>query len=65
MKRPSDVLSLIFGLMLTVVAATCLWVSLMGAVNWGMAKIAAPATLVIIGVIGVFLSHKRDQNGSK
>ncbi|MDN5724551.1 MAG: hypothetical protein L0G99_01285 [Propionibacteriales bacterium] len=65
MKRPSDVLALIFGLILSVVGGTLLWVSLEGTVNWDMARIVAPATLVVIGIIGVFLSHKRDQNGSK
>lgn len=58
MKR-LDVTSLIVGLLLTGIAGVALWQSLVGQVDWRAIKIAAPLTLVVLGIIGLSLSRNR------
>lgn len=58
MKR-LDVTSLIVGLLLTGVAGVALWQSVVGHVDWRAIKIAAPLTLVVLGIIGLTLSRNR------
>lgn len=58
-RPPYDVVALIFGLALTVVALGALWLSLVGSINWSMVKIVAPLGLVVVGVLGLFLSRPR------
>lgn len=59
MRRP-DVVALVFGVVISAVAALALWLSLGGAVNWSGLKIAAPLGLVVVGVLGLALSRNRD-----
>ena len=57
--RRLDVASLIVGLLLTGVAGIALWQSIVGHVDWRAIKIAAPLTLVVLGIIGLSLSRNR------
>lgn len=57
-RRRLDVVALVFGLVLTGTAATCLWLSLVGSVNWSLLKTVAPLSLVVVGVIGLALSRR-------
>ncbi|HEY5822225.1 MAG TPA: hypothetical protein VIT20_09630 [Propionibacteriaceae bacterium] len=59
MKRPVDVVSLLMGLLLTVIAGAALWLTYVGPLNWGQIKIAAPFALVLAGAIGLALSRNR------
>ena len=58
MKR-LDVVSLIFGLLLTAVAAGSLWLSFTGSLDWQLVKVAAPTALILVGVLGLVLSRNR------
>lgn len=58
--RP-DVLTLIIGLVLTGFAAAALILTMLGGIAWAIAQIAAPLTLIAIGVIGIVFSHRRDR----
>jgi hypothetical protein len=55
-----DVVSLIFGVLITGVALLSLWLTYFGSVNWHALKIAAPLSLVVLGVAGLALSRNRD-----
>ena len=55
-----DVVSLIFGVPITGVAVLSLWLTYVGSVNWQALKIAAPLSLVVLGVAGLALSRSRD-----
>jgi len=59
MKHRPDTVSLILGLLATVLALGGLWLSLGGEVEWSTVKIAAPLTLVLIGIIGLAASRPR------
>jgi hypothetical protein len=58
-RRRPDTVSLILGLLTTVLAAGGLWVSLGGEIAWSTVKIAAPLVLVLIGIIGLAASRPR------
>ncbi len=58
MRRP-DVTSLIFGLLITGVAGAALWQSVTGHIDWALIKIAAPLSLVLVGIVGLALSRNR------
>ncbi len=57
--RRIDVTALVLGLLLTGVAGIALWSSVTGSVDWRAVRIAAPLTLVVVGVIGLALSRNR------
>lgn len=59
MKRP-DVVALVFGVVISAIAALSWWLSLGGEVNWSTLKIAAPLGLVVVGVLGLAMSRNRD-----
>ena len=59
MRRTYDVVALIFGVLVTCVAAGSLWLSFVGSINWHLVKIIAPLGLVAIGVLGLALSRNR------
>lgn len=59
MKRRPDTVSLVLGLLTTVLAAAGLWMSIGGTLNWAAVKIAAPLILVVIGIIGLAASRSR------
>ena len=58
MKRV-DVVALVTGLLFTAVAAASLWLAFTGSIRWELLKVAAPLTLVVVGVIGLALSRNR------
>lgn len=58
--RP-DVLTLIIGLVLTGFAAAALILTILGGLAWSIAQVAAPLTLIAIGVIGIVFSQRRDR----
>ena len=60
MNRRVDVLSLVVGVLLTSIAVGALWIALMGNINWNVIKIAAPLTLVVVGLLGLTLSRNRE-----
>lgn len=59
MKHRPDTVSLILGLLTTALALGGLWLSLGGTVDWSTLKVAAPLTLVVIGIIGLAASRPR------
>jgi hypothetical protein len=58
MKRP-DTVSLVLGLLTTALALTGLWLSVGGRIDWTTLKIAAPLTLVAIGIVGLAASRNK------
>ncbi len=58
--RRLDVVALVFGLLLTVVAGASLWQTVVGSLNWELLKVAAPLVLVVVGVLGLALSRNRE-----
>ena len=60
MRTKPDVVSLIFGVLITAIALLALWTSYVGTVDWQLLKIAAPLSLVVLGVAGLALSRSRD-----
>ncbi|HEX8488265.1 MAG TPA: hypothetical protein VF642_06970 [Propionibacteriaceae bacterium] len=58
MKRV-DVVALMAGLLLTGVAACSLWYSLTASMDWQLLKVVAPASLVVVGALGLALSRNR------
>ena len=61
MRRSYDVVSLIFGVLLTCVAAGSLWLAFIGPIDWRVVKIVAPLALVAVGILGLALSRNRHQ----
>jgi hypothetical protein len=59
MRRPYDVVAMIFGLLVTGVALGSLWQTFVGPLNWGLVKIIAPLGLVAVGVLGLAMSRNR------
>ena len=55
-----DVVSMIFGVLITGIALLALWLTYAGGVDWQIVKIAAPLSLVVLGVAGLALSRNRD-----
>lgn len=62
MNRRPDTVSLILGLLTTALALGGLWLSIGGTVDWSTLKVAAPLTLVVIGIIGLAASRSRSQD---
>ncbi|QDP95613.1 hypothetical protein FOE78_06570 [Microlunatus elymi] len=60
MNRRPDTVSLILGLLTTALALGGLWLALGGkGFDWSTLKVAAPLTLVVIGIIGLAASRPR------
>ncbi len=59
MKQRPDTVSLILGLLATVLALTGLWMSVGGSIDWSAVKVAAPLILVVIGIIGLAVSRPK------
>ena len=57
--RRLNVVSLVFGLLLTSVACVALWLAIFGTVDWQGLRIGAPMLLVLVGVLGLTLSRNR------
>jgi hypothetical protein len=56
--RRVDVVALVFGLLLTGLAAVSLWASFGTPVDWRVLRIAAPVWLVGTGILGLALSRR-------
>lgn len=59
MKRRPDALSVVLGLLATILALGGLWLSFGGSVDWSTLRIAAPLVLVLIGIIGLAAARPR------
>jgi len=59
MKRRPDAVSVILGLMATILALGGLWLSFGGSIEWSTLRIAAPLVLVLIGIIGLVAARPR------
>ena len=59
MNRRPDSVSLVLGLLATALAIGGLWLSFGGNLDWSTLKVAAPLTLVLIGIIGLAASRPR------
>lgn len=59
MRRRLEVVSLIFGLLFSLVAGVALWLAVFDTVNWQVLRVAAPGALVVIGILGLALSRNR------
>lgn len=58
-RRRIDVLSLVLGLMAIIYGSAFLWTRMVHPFDRDLISIAAPASLVIIGVIGLLASGSR------
>ncbi|HHU38955.1 MAG TPA: hypothetical protein GXZ45_06735 [Propionibacterium sp.] len=56
MTPRTDVVALVVGLVAIALAALGLWAGF-GVVNWATVAIAAPVSLVVFGLIGLFASR--------
>ena len=54
-----DVVSLVLGLLMVVVAAGALWLTFVGPLDWGLIGTAAPLVLVAVGALGLLLTRRR------
>lgn len=59
MRKTYDVVALITGVVLSMVALGALWLAFVGPLPWPVIKIAAPLGLVALGVCGLALSRNR------
>lgn len=59
MKTRPDVVSVVLGMLATILALGGLWLALGGNVDWSTLRVAAPLTLVLIGIIGLAASRPR------
>jgi hypothetical protein len=53
-----DVVSLVLGLLMVVVAAAALWLTFIGPLDWGLLRTAAPLVLVAVGALGLVLTRR-------
>ena len=56
--RP-DVVSLVLGLLMVVVAVAALWLTFVGPLDWALLSTAAPLVLVAVGALGLLLTRRR------
>lgn len=54
-----DVVSLVLGLLMVLVAAAALWLTFVGPLDWGLLSTAAPLVLVAVGALGLLLTRRR------
>lgn len=59
MRPRLDVVALIVGVLLVGVAGCALWYTYTERISWQLLRVAAPLTLVVIGVLGLSLSRNR------
>lgn len=57
-KLRTDVVALVVGLVAVAIAALGLWAAF-GTVNWAMVAVAAPVSLVVVGLVGLLASRGR------
>lgn len=55
--RP-DVVSLVLGLLMVVVAVAALWLTFVGPLDWALLSTAAPLVLVAVGALGLVLTRR-------
>lgn len=58
--RRVDVVSLLWGLLMTTVASGSLWLAVTGSISWSMVSVVAPLALVVFGLLGLALSRNRE-----
>lgn len=58
--KQRDTVALIFGLLLSSIAAGALWLSFTGSLDWEVLKVAIPIGLVVVGVAGLVVSRSSD-----
>ena len=58
-RRRLDVVALVLGLLMVVVAAAALWLTFVGPLDWGLLSTAAPLVLVAVGALGLLLTRRR------
>jgi len=58
--RRVDVVSLVWGLLMTTVASGSLWLAVTGSISWSMVSVVAPLALVVFGLLGLALSRNRE-----
>jgi hypothetical protein len=54
-----DVTAFVLGVVLTGIAVLALWLAFAGSVDWGIVRIVAPLSLVVVGILGLALSRNR------
>jgi len=59
MKRRPDAVSIVLGLLATILALGGLWLTFGGSVDWSTLRIVAPLVLVLIGIIGLAAARPR------
>lgn len=59
MKRRPDAVSVVLGLLATILALGGLWLTFGGRVEWSTLRIVAPLVLVLIGIIGLAAARPR------
>ena len=59
MKRRPDAVSVVLGLLATILALGGLWLTFGGSVEWSTLRIVAPLVLVLIGIIGLAAARPR------
>jgi membrane protein YdbS with pleckstrin-like domain len=58
-QRPRrDVVSLVLGLLMVVVAGAALWLAFVGPLDWALLSTAAPLVLVAVGALGLVLTRR-------
>ena len=59
MKRRPDAVSVVLGLLATILALGGLWLTFGGSVDWSTLRVVAPLVLVLIGIIGLAAARPR------
>lgn len=59
MKRRPDAVSVVLGLLATILSLGGLWLTFGGSVDWSTLRIVAPLVLVLIGIIGLAAARPR------
>jgi branched-subunit amino acid ABC-type transport system permease component len=57
--RNVDVTAFVLGVVLTGIAGLALWLAFAGQVDWGIVRIVAPLSLVVVGILGLALARNR------
>lgn len=60
-RRRTDVLALVVGLMAVVYGCAVLWTRMVHPLDPDLLSVAAPATLVVVGLIGLLAGGSRGQ----
>lgn len=64
MKRRFDGSALVWGLLFAMIAAIGIWLGLGHDVDWPVLRVAAPAVLIGLGILGLALSVRSSNRSS-